>query len=238
MIIPGFMGVLTASISVSEEIEGRTAITLMSKPVSRRQFLLGKYAGILLASFAMTLFLGWLLVWVVLLDLFPLPGIEPPPDPAWTVSLGQQLFPGNPAEHLIRGMALWTHDAGLAAPNVLIGFCQVMVLVALAVALATRLPMVVTLSACLVIYFLGNLTSILTEVTRSGFRLVYFVAQLFDTLLPGLNLFDVGNAIVRDVPLPVDRYWWYALNVVFYGVIYSGIVLLFGLVLFEDRDLA
>ena len=29
-------GVFTASISISEEIEGRTAITLMSKPLSRR----------------------------------------------------------------------------------------------------------------------------------------------------------------------------------------------------------
>src|SRR5262249_7586955 len=51
--------VLAASISVSDEIEGRTAVTLMSKPVTRRQFLLGKYLGILLAGMAMTLFLGW-----------------------------------------------------------------------------------------------------------------------------------------------------------------------------------
>jgi ABC-2 family transporter protein len=42
--------VLTASTSISEEIEGRTAITLISKPLSRRQFLLGKFFGILLAS--------------------------------------------------------------------------------------------------------------------------------------------------------------------------------------------
>src|SRR4051794_14709063 len=37
--------VLAASISVHEEIEGRTAVTLMSKPVTRRQFLLGKFFG-------------------------------------------------------------------------------------------------------------------------------------------------------------------------------------------------
>src|SRR5262249_40128076 len=43
-------GAVLASMSISEEIEGRTAVTLMSKPVSRRQFLLGKYAGILLAA--------------------------------------------------------------------------------------------------------------------------------------------------------------------------------------------
>src|SRR5262249_7125597 len=44
--------VIAAAVSVSEEIEGRTAVTLMSKPVTRRQFLLGKYFGILLAALA------------------------------------------------------------------------------------------------------------------------------------------------------------------------------------------
>src|SRR5947209_3790458 len=50
--------VLAASMSISEEIEGRTAITLMSKPVSRRQFLLGKFFGILLAALLMTGLIG------------------------------------------------------------------------------------------------------------------------------------------------------------------------------------
>ena len=52
--------VLAASLSISEEIEGRTAITVMSKPVSRRQFLLGKYIGILMAGLLMISLLGWL----------------------------------------------------------------------------------------------------------------------------------------------------------------------------------
>src|SRR4030081_93194 len=52
--------VLAASLSISEEIEGRTAITVMSKPVSRRQFLVGKYVGILLAGLFMVALLGCL----------------------------------------------------------------------------------------------------------------------------------------------------------------------------------
>lgn len=56
---------IAASISVSEEIEGRTAVTVMSKPISRRQFLLGKFGGLLLASLLMTILLGWFLVWIV-----------------------------------------------------------------------------------------------------------------------------------------------------------------------------
>src|SRR3989440_498367 len=59
MLAAVLFGVLAASMSISEEIEGRTAITLMSKPVSRRQFLLGKFVGILLAASVMTVLIGW-----------------------------------------------------------------------------------------------------------------------------------------------------------------------------------
>src|SRR5688500_5440445 len=52
-------GVLAASMSISEEIEGRTAVTLMSKPVNRRQFLIGKFLGILMACLVMSLILSW-----------------------------------------------------------------------------------------------------------------------------------------------------------------------------------
>ncbi len=45
MMVAVIFGALAASMSISEEIEGRTAVTLMSKPVSRRQFLIGKFVG-------------------------------------------------------------------------------------------------------------------------------------------------------------------------------------------------
>src|SRR5262249_33860308 len=59
MLMAILFGALAATLFVTEEIEGRTAITLMSKPVSRRQFLLGKYVGILLTTLVMIGLLGW-----------------------------------------------------------------------------------------------------------------------------------------------------------------------------------
>ena len=112
-----------------------------------------------------------------------------------------------------------------------------MTLIAISVALATRVPMVVNLAACLVIYFLGHLAPIMTEVSRP-IPLVYFFAQLFELLLPGLALFDVSTAIIREVPLETDRYTLYTLNVAIYALIYTAIAMLAGLILFEDRDVA
>jgi hypothetical protein len=138
----------------------------------------------------------------------------------------------------LKGVGFWIDDAVEVMPGLIIGFCQVMVLVAAAVALATRVPMVVNVTVCLVIYFLGHLTATMKEVSAGGNVLISFVAQLFDTVLPGLDMFDVGTSIVRDIPLPPDRYSIYTANVVLYGVTYTAIALLLGLILFEDRDLA
>lgn len=243
MLAAAFFGVVAASMSVHEEIEGRTAITLMSKPVSRRQFLLGKYGGILLAAMAMTVLLGWWLVWVVHFKahyeeaLFMHP-LDRPQDPAWVNDLVDSWLEGNEPASLLKGIGYWVNAVGMALPGLVIGFCQVMVLLAISVALATRLPMVINIVVCLGVYFLGHLTPIMTEVSQNQYALVYFVAQLFETLLPGLDLFDVGTAIVREVHLPMGEYALYSLQVTFYAVVYTTIALLFGLILFEDRDLA
>src|SRR6478752_1208480 len=52
------LALLTASSSVAEEIEGKTAITLLSKPITRRQFIMGKLLGIEAGVLAMYLILG------------------------------------------------------------------------------------------------------------------------------------------------------------------------------------
>ena len=52
MVLAILVAVWTASVSVADEIEGRTALTLLSKPISRREFVLGKFLGITWANCA------------------------------------------------------------------------------------------------------------------------------------------------------------------------------------------
>ena len=52
------LALLTASSTVAEEIEGKTAITLLSKPINRRQFIIGKFVGIELGVLALYVLLG------------------------------------------------------------------------------------------------------------------------------------------------------------------------------------
>lgn len=240
MLSAGLFGVLAASMSISEEIEGRTAVTLMSKPVSRRQFLIGKFVGILFACLLMTGFLSWVFDAMMLyklhyeifdIDKIPMPAYLDAWTPRWQERWGEV-----PA-YFFRGAVFWMdHVVGLA-PGVVLGFCQVMVLLAVAVALATRLPMIVNLVVCLVIFFLGHLTPVLEQVSRDK-TLIQFIAQLFDTLLPGLDLFHLGPVIARDEPPAAGPFSIYVGMVSLYALLYTTIALLFGLLLFEDRDLA
>ena len=90
MLVAAIFGTLAASMFVSEEIEGRTAVTLMSKPVSRRQFLLGKFVGIMLAVMLMFGLLGCSFEGVLLYKNW-FDRIDPGADlPPWVTGLSRQ----------------------------------------------------------------------------------------------------------------------------------------------------
>ena len=256
MLVAVLFGGLVASLSISEEIEGRTAITVMSKPISRRQFMLGKYAGIILAALFMfgllaVLFEGVLLVkhWWDKLD--PIDAatetasarIGVVSTPVWvTTALAKWGLSGQMTD-LLRGMGQWLAHSLDTLPGLVLCYSQVMVLVGLAVALATRLPMVVNLMTVVVVFFAAHLTPVLLYIASkaqggTGSQVLGFVARVFDTVLPDLRSFSMDPALLSEAPPPAAQFAQYVGSVTFYGVIYTAIVLLFGLILFEDRDLA
>jgi len=246
-------GLLSSSISIAEEIEGRTAITVMSKPISRRQFLLGKYFGILLACASMTLLLGWVLT--LCLDIKSSSYFDKLDDIAdgMPLEVQQLLTPAlknltddTQVAGFLTGVANWfgqtlAHHAGL-----LLSFGQVMVLLAICTSLATRMPFVINLVICAAIFMMGHLAPVLVQVTSnlvgtsssSPLQLVNFLAQLFNAVFPALEYFDMGPAIIRDSSVPLTDFLKYLGAVFGYSVLYSAIALLGGLLLFEDKDLA
>ena len=249
MLFAAVFGVLAASISIHEEIEGRTAVTLISKPVTRRQFLLGKFVGILMAAGIMTMIFGWVLNWALVIqpEMNPLDDIDDPMPAQAAAYFGDTItaaLPSLEGESFARGATLWTGETFAHSFGLLLGFGQVAVLLSIASALATRMPFVANLVICFLIFLLGNLMPFLVEVTRglgegnSPLLLVGFLAQLFDAILPSLQFFQMGPAIIRDSPIELWDFIGYVFRVDGYALIYTAIVLLFGLILFEDRDLA
>lgn len=237
MLLAALFAVLNASISISEEIEGRTAVTLMSKPISRRQFFLGKFVGIFLATTVMTSILG--LAFAIVLWYKPWFDGEPLPDPAWTEYVRQNwTFLGESTGNFTIGAMFWFDVMLTALPGLILGLCQVMVLLAVAVALATRLPMVVNVVVCSLVFFMGSLTAVLVQASQSRYALVQFIARVFDTVLPSLEFFSLNALIAKDIQPPPLEFSYYLGSVIVYALFYTASALLFGLILFEDRDLA
>jgi ABC-type transport system involved in multi-copper enzyme maturation permease subunit len=210
------LALLTASSTVAEEIEGKTAITLLSKPINRRQFIVGKFLGIELGVLALFAILGTMFalgVW-------------------YKYQYDLRESAGGVADVAQR----WG-QVKQVLPGLVLGFLEVTVLAAVSVAISTRLPMLVNLVVCIAIFFLGHLSPVLVEATSQGQvnELVAFMARLFAWILPALEFFNAGPAISTGAVIPWVGYVLPALG---YCVLYSGAALLFAFLLFEDRDLA
>jgi ABC-type transport system involved in multi-copper enzyme maturation permease subunit len=213
MVLSIGMALWTSSVSVADEVEGRIALTLLSKPISRRQYILGKFLGIVGPVAVMFIILGALFLASVSYKVVYDARETALPDPTWK----------DCANEIVQIM-----------PGLLLAFMEAVVLTAISVAISTRLPMVPNLIICASIYALGHLMPTLVAAASRQFELPYFVAQFLATVLPMLETFNIYAAIATGKPVPLPYLGLAAV----YCVLYSSVAMLVALLLFEDRDVA
>ena len=213
MILGIIQAVWSAGTTVSDEIEGRTALTVLSKPVSRRSFILGKYAGIMMSVFVMFIVIS--AFFLILLSYKP-------------------LYDARETSTGMTGWALGLEEIMTTIPVLGLYFMQTMVIAAVAVALATRLPLLANFITCFVVYVIGNLTSPLVASTEGNNPLVGFVGKLIAVIVPNLNVFNVQSAVDAGNPIPVI----YLAGAFNYLVCFAIAIWMLAMLLFEDRDLA
>jgi hypothetical protein len=205
--------VWTASIAVAEEIEGRTALTVLSKPLRRWQFVLGKFAGLVLVALLVFLILGGVLMATTSLKVIYDAREGAKVDPVWKECADEMIT---------------------VVPGLVLSFLETVLMAAVSLAVSTRLGMVPNLIVCFAIYSLGHLVPLLVQSSVGKFPIVRFVGQLFATILPVLDHFTIEAAVIGGVAVPWDYLAWAAL----YAGLYSAAALLVALLLFQDRDLA
>jgi len=211
------LGVILAlwisSVSISEEIEGRTALTLLSKPISRRQLIFGKFLGILFSVAILFVILGTMFLATV----------------SYKVNYDSR---ENSAAEPTSAECL--DKIALAAPGLALSFMETVVLASISVAISTRLPIVPNLVICGSIYALGNLVPVIVARTADRFPIVNFAGQLFAAIFPMVDYFNMESAISNDKTVPLE----YMGATLLYCVLYSTMAMLLALLLFEDRDVA
>ena len=219
--------------SIYEEIEDRTMLTLMSKPVQKWEVLVGKYLGIVVAALLAVLILGvvfMLCTWVRI-----------PED----YMMRTRTVEPREIDRLFETRAM--HLTGLGASLILV-WLQVSVLAAIGVALSTRFSLVVNLPAVILLYIAGNLARFLpTDNTASNplVTVLWAVSQVFPFLqvfdwrehtvygtiaLSGSDFFKTGTVALGTVVAYVGIAFLYA-------VAYSAFALAAGMLSFSRREL-
>jgi hypothetical protein len=213
MVLSIILALWTASVSIADEIEGRTALTLLSKPVGRRQFILGKFLGILRPVAIMFIVLGAVFLASVSFK-----------------AVYDSRETGAPEPTAVECQL----EIEQIAPGLILAMMEVVVLTAISVAISTRLPMLANLVICAAIYVLGHLVPILADSAVGKNEFVQFVAGLQSAVFPVLDDFNISAGISAGAWVP----WPYIAVDGLYCLLYSAVAMLVALLLFEDRDLA
>ena len=218
--------------SIHEEIEDRTMLTLMSKPVSRFEVLFGKYLGLSLSAFLGVAVLGTLLC---LCTWYRIPG---------DYMINNRSIDDREFSRLL---ALRTsHLTGLY-PSLFLLWLQVSVLAAISVAISTRFSLVVNLPAVLLIYVAGNLTRFLGDALSDKSAVTQTVGSAVATVLPFLEVFDLRQyAVYGQIGLSdgaamggatTQFIWQNTALATMYAGFYVTFALTVGLLVFRNREL-
>lgn len=230
LISGALLAVWTAGTSITSEIEGKTAMTLLSKPIDRRQFIVGKYIGIVQAVIWMFAILTLLFSVLIFIKVgYDQKERSEEVTPQWQWLKVSEVEIPIPHPDRVRVVTQ-------ILPGIALCFLQVCVLGAISVTVATRMPMVMNLVICFAVFVIGNLTEIIVNRSVAGEanESVTFTARLISMVVPSLSTFNVSSAVATGRVVPQD---YLGLSLV-YAATYIVAMLLLGFILFEDRDLA
>lgn len=263
MLLSGLFGaVLSASSSLAREIRSGTALAVLSKPVGRIKFLLGKYVGLAAALTILTYVntVGVLLASRMAFDAYgktDLPAIE-----IFVVGIAVAYALGGFSNFFLR--RTFVSDAVLAMlvfctlaafiifqftsqmesmgtvgkvnwnllPAAILILFALWILAAIALACSTRLDTIPTLAICSAIFLLGLMSDYIFG--RRAAHGEWWASTLY-SIIPNWQIFWLADAIETGKS---TFQWTYVVKALAYAVFYAGAALAAGAALFEERELS
>lgn len=221
--------VVTSGTVVTQELEDRTAVTLLAKPVRRADFLLGKFFGLWLALvpgafvLAATLLLT---LWTMSLPHLPLGDAD----------LVRAAAPGRGAFGAA-GAAAWESflrpQGAVVLQGTILALLQAAILAALAVSFAAFFPAVVSAGAVTLAFILGNVSSyMLASVENLGVAPLSAAGRALAYVTPNFGYFNLQAGFSEGRIISV-RYLGLSLA---YAALFVGAVFLVSCSLFRQRE--
>ncbi len=193
---------------VSKEVERRSIYALLAKPISRPQFIIGKYAGLVLTlavnvavmTIALYIVLAYL-TWMATAEVragWDAPGVDP---------------------RMLKAVALM--------------FVELMVVTAVALLFSTFSTPVLAAALTLGLYVVGHFNADLKNFDRIvESRPAVWLARAVYHLVPDFSAFDVKTEAVHGLPVPAG----YMAATAAYGLAYVAALLALSLVIFSRKD--
>lgn len=213
---------ITSGTVVTQELEDRTAVTLLSKPLRRHDFLLGKFLGIVVALLPGIAFLAG----VLLLTLWSInaPVLDLPDE-----VLVAEAEKGN-GPFATTWNEIWRQfmvpQGGVVLEGAVLSFFQASILAALAVSFSAFFPMVVSASATTLVFILGNISAyMVASMDNVG-------ASALASVIPNLGYFNL-QASFSEGTIISFRYMGLAFV---YAVLYISAIFLVSCSLFQKRE--
>jgi hypothetical protein len=220
------IAITTSIFLIPSEVEKRTIYSVLSKPVYRWEFFLGKFLGGAITVAVMIFLMALVLAVVIVM-------ISARPPTAATDMLTAQ------SQHVdIRD---WMQRAGrelaLVARGTSVIYFELLLLTAISTTLSLFLTPTVNFSVTMLLFIVGLFQDVLAAWTRRGeFPITKALASAFYYITPHFQDFNImGNIVHPEVPLKVSPAL-YAVEVSAYGIIYSLVLLLVGVLFFDTKE--
>jgi ABC-type transport system involved in multi-copper enzyme maturation permease subunit len=213
-----FLAVWAASSTIADELDGKTALMTLAKPLSRAKFIIGKYAGVMIAVTLLFLILGTFFLntvsYKVVYD-----ARESSKDVPTAIECAEAVY--------------------RILPHMALAYLETVILAAIAIAVSTRLALLPNLTLVLMIYLLGNIAPVIVQASQEQNPIVVFVANMVSVVLPCLDHFNMETAVTAQNAMEEMAVPWEYVGLAFvYAALYCAAMLIVSLFLFEDRDLA
>ncbi len=202
---------------IPDEIEKRTIYTLLAKPVTRTQFMLGKYLGGLATVISNVLVMG--------LTFYAVFAIKAPQFRDMAASA-----PGESASYSMNFMY------ANVAKAIGLNFFELAVVMGIAVVSSVVFSWILGAIFTFFVYFVGQMSSFFGHLadpsqTDTG-PLARIVLGTIYRILPHFENFDIRESILKDIPVT----WEHMGKVAGMGAVYLAIVLMLGYLVFNDRE--
>ena len=225
IIITLLMAIFLGDALVPPEIERRTIFTILSKPINRLEFLIGKFLGLCLTLFINLFFMG--LMFLLSYVLFKVR------KEGWAGAMAVNVD----TSHM--GLAF---DIANLARALLLNYGQLMIMAALALTMSLVVSHITAIVFCFIAYFGGQTSSYWEHLSGSGANEAHpaehlqgpmqGIVKALYFMLPRLDRFDVRERLVTDLPIAFN-YMWKAFGS---GLIYVALLLTIAYLIFSDRE--